>query len=162
MNLSLNTIFGMTAIVTVAAGLTASSSQASILDCVSNKGDGAPDVSFEANIDEAEATAPKFTAWQSVTIRSRKDVMTEGRSTADISYKPRGRNKDLNRFALPHLEYWNQDSTETATAGFVHYVLLPKKFPAASKAFSAILGATTDSYHDGIISYYKMTCSWKK
>lgn len=79
----------------------------------------------------------------------------------DAAYKPRG-NKNRNRFAIESL-----DATDESFDGIVHSVILPKSLGPADIdsqdeggliVFHAVVASSTDSYHDGIISYFKIRC----
>lgn len=80
---------------------------------------------------------------------------TDGRDLAfnvlsgDADYNPRipGRG----RFAF--------DMEPTSFNGIIHGVIMPESIPAGAYTFVAQLISSTDSYHDGIYSYFKMVCS---
>lgn len=79
----------------------------------------------------------------------------------DAAYKPRGANKNRARFMIESL-----DASDESFDGIVHSVILPRNLGASDIdsnkngliVFHAIVASSTDSYHDGIISYFKMRC----
>ena len=80
-----------------------------------------------------------------------------GNQAKDASYKPRGVHKDVNRFLFSANATTSTPGQEFD--GIIHGAILPRHLAAGTKRFVGQLTFSTDSYHDGIISYGRMECS---
>lgn len=142
---------------------TSSASFAAGLSChtVVQEGQFTPLFTMTAELDEGALKGVELTSLQNVQITVATDTLAIESLQRDEDYAPRT-NKDRNRFNF-NIETTSAEDTpeEYAFDGIAHGVILPKILPAASNEFAAYLISSTDSYHDGINSYFKMLCTVK-
>lgn len=105
------------------------------------------DVDFDANLAD-------LATLKNVKVSVPGDSFEADVLKADTSYRPHRGNSGL-RFG-----FTLQPETDTFD-GIVHGMILPLQVSAGTKTFHATALSSTDSYHDGIVSYFAMSCSVK-
>lgn len=116
-----------------------------------------PSFALTAEIPGGIKSGVELTALRNVkaSAAQRKPVVTPS-VAKDATYKPRT-SPDRNRFMLGNLP-----ATDERFDGIAHAVIFPKTVDPKAKAFDAWVVSSTDSYHDGIMSYFPMQCSVTK
>lgn len=118
-----------------------------------------PHFTLAAKIDDAFLNGGELKTLSEVEAQTSKREFRVETLEHDAAYAPRT-NKNRVRFPL------SLSASDNLFDGIIHGVLLPKTLTDAditetreeSVVIKAQLLSSTDSYHDGIISYFPMTC----
>ena len=155
----MNKSFLVLAIGFTVAGL----AQSATLKCVSHAGTD-PEYSFpklklEATVSDRYATGSELTLLRNAKVSS-KEEKTIALIEKDKTYKPKTiKNRNRFKFYL--------DATDGSFDGIIHGIILPKVLSIAEVVelgedgtitFNGKVLSSTDSYHDGIISYFPLSC----
>ena len=111
----------------------------------------------------ARFEGPRLVELTNVSLSAGKESASVASLLPDQHYRPRT-NTNRSRFNFPEL-----NATDEQFDGIAHSVILPKELKQADIVaqvgnhihFKAKVASSTDSYHDGIITYFNLSCLLK-
>lgn len=114
---------------------------------------------LQAEIDKSALAGAELVALSKVSIEAASGTLAIDTLAKDAAYRPRTI-KERNRF-LFDIDVTSVEATPAAFSfdGIAHGVIMPKTLPVGEKDFTAYLISSTDSYHDGINSYFRTLCT---